>query len=139
MGFSGSVESPESNEKREGCRQKGGFFGIVRDTDYRGVPDDWFDERVVVGPQPLLHSVWKCVRPEPLVVLEQCEGCPSWSPRPVAATVLIRHAESIPENLASSDSRHDDHGAEGDILQNHRQPLIFAILRHHLGLGAKVV
>ena len=109
MGFSGSVESPESNEKRELCRQKGGFFGIVRDTDYRGVPDDWFDEMGAVGPQLLLHSAWNGLRTVPLVVVEQCEGCLSWSPRPVAATVLIRHAESLPENLASGDSRHYDH------------------------------
>ena len=47
-------------------------------------------------------------------------------------------AKNILENLAGSVAGHDDHGPECDVLEGHRQFLIFAVPGHHLGLVTKV-
>ena len=52
----------------------------------------------------------------------------------VVATV----AENILENLAGGVTGHDDHRPEGDVLEGHRQSLVFAMSRHHLSLVAEV-
>ncbi len=52
--------------------------------------------------------------------------------------MVIGGAECVSENLAGNSACHDDHGAECDILHDHRDTLVLAIPRHHLGLGAKV-
>ena len=52
---------------------------------------------------------------------------------------MIGIAKRFLQYLAGGDARHDDHGADGDILKDHRQAFIFDIFRHRLGLGAEVL
>ena len=52
---------------------------------------------------------------------------------------MTRRAERITQSLAGSDTGHHDHAAKGDVLQKHCGTLVVAMLRHHLGLGAKVL
>ena len=49
-----------------------------------------------------------------------------------------RVAESIPEYLAGSVAGHNDHGPECDVLEGHRESLVFAVPGQHLGLVAEV-
>jgi hypothetical protein len=57
---------------------------------------------------------------------------------PPPPSVMATVAENIPENLAGSVTGHDDHGPEGDVLEGHREPLVFAVPGHHLSLVAEV-
>ena len=61
------------------------------------------------------------------------------SPRSIVVTMMIVIAKRFLQCLAGGDASHDDHGADGDILKDHRQAFIFDIFRHRLGLGAEVL
>ncbi len=55
-----------------------------------------------------------------------------------SALVVATVAENIPQNLAGSVAGHDDHRPEGDVLEGHRESLVFAVPGHHLCLAAEV-
>ena len=55
------------------------------------------------------------------------------------APVVIGRTERLPQYLAGGDAGHNDHGANGDILEHHRHAFVLDILRHQLGLRAEVV
>ena len=52
---------------------------------------------------------------------------------------MIGRAKRFLQYLAGGDARHNNHGADGDILKDHRHAFIFDIFRHRLGLGAEVL
>jgi hypothetical protein len=54
----------------------------------------------------------------------------------VAIVISLCRPERVSQDLSRGGTGHDDHRAEGDILEDHRQPLVVAILRHHLGMRA---
>jgi hypothetical protein len=54
------------------------------------------------------------------------------------AVVTATGDESIPEYLAGSVAGHHDHGPEGDVLEDHRESLVFAVAGHHLSLVTEV-
>jgi|SRR5579872_3042199 len=62
----------------------------------------------------------------------------AWSPRPAVASVMLGRTESISQHLGGSGTGHDDHGAEGDVLENHRHAFAAAVLRHLLGLWTQL-
>jgi len=53
-------------------------------------------------------------------------GSPLYAP----AVVMVVPPEYFSDYLACGNAGHDDHGAEGDVLHNHRHPFIAAILGH---------
>ena len=52
---------------------------------------------------------------------------------------MIVIAKGFFQCLAGGDASHDDHGADGDILKDHRHAFVFDFFGHRLGLGAEVL
>jgi hypothetical protein len=57
-------------------------------------------------------------------------------PTPAVVAITFRRPEGISQDLGRGSTGHNDHRAQGDILEDHRHPLVIAVLRHHLGLRA---
>ncbi|HZU38007.1 MAG TPA: hypothetical protein VFA18_18950 [Gemmataceae bacterium] len=51
---------------------------------------------------------------------------------------LFGVSEQLFQEAGSGGAGHDNHRADSDVLQRHRQPLVGTVLRHHLGLGTEI-
>ena len=61
------------------------------------------------------------------------------SPRPIVVMMMIVIAKRFLQYLAGGNASHDDHGADSDILKDHRHAFVFDFFGHRLGLGAEVL
>ena len=63
----------------------------------------------------------------------------AWSPRTVMVPVTVGRPECFLQNFAGGRASHDNHGADGDVLKDHRHTFVLGIFGHGLGLRAEVV
>jgi hypothetical protein len=66
-------------------------------------------------------------------------GASAWSPQLTATTRMVMRTERFSQDVGGGGTGHDNHGAVGHILKDHRRAFVDAIPRHHLGLRAEIV